>query len=184
MVMFHLLRLLALRLIITPPPSVFVSASCSLPEGDNRICYGSSEEAEPQNVSVAEIQFIARYLRSYQAQRGNPKFYFMNGTGADDCAEWPVTSRGTTAVFAKLVGDAWAAVTFLDIARTLDGGEKGTAEDKSVSLVGCDTDGGQMGVMVNTSDPLYWNDVFLESGLVNKGILIKVVHNNEEYNGE
>lgn len=123
MIIFHLFHLFTLHLLLTTPLfkfSLVVSAasmSCSFPEGNSRICYNtaSSSEAESQNVSVSEIEFIAKYLRSYQAQRGKPKFYFMNGTGADDCAEWPVTSRGRTAVFAKLLGDQYAAVAFLDI---------------------------------------------------------------------
>jgi len=74
---------------------------------------------------------------------------------------------------------------FWIFARTVDGSDqnsKGTADDDddiSNSLVGCGTDGGQMAVLVNASDPLYQSEVFVQSGLVNTGILIKVVRNEE-----
>jgi len=153
-----------------------VKGVCTSPEPARRICYNASG-ATPQNLSMQEVAYTAKYLRFYGSQKGNPAFYFMNGTSADNCAEWLVTSKGATLVLAKLVGRDWAAVTFSDIAATIDGGAQATSEAKAAVLWGCDTAGGQMGVVVNASDPLYNSEDFLKSGLKNTGIIIKIVRN-------
>lgn len=56
---------------------------------------------------------------------------------------------------AKLVGNNTASVTFDDIANTIDGGANSTLEQKAAALHSCDTNGGQVGVEVNTMDPRY-----------------------------
>jgi hypothetical protein len=43
------------------------------------------------------------------------------------------------------------------------------------SILGCDTAGGQMGVVVNATDPLYQSPDFVSGGFVNTGIIMKVV---------
>ncbi|KAL7800723.1 hypothetical protein V8C43DRAFT_302739 [Trichoderma afarasin] len=72
------------------------------------------------------------------------------GTGT-----WLVTTKGGTWVMAKLVGNDTASVTFDDIANTIDGGANSTLEQKAAALHSCDTNGGQVGVEVNTMDHRY-----------------------------
>ncbi len=154
-----------------------VSGECFAPEPARQICY-SAPGATPQNLTVQEIEFTAKYLRNYQATKGNPRFYWFNGTEADNCAEWIVTTKGATMVLAKLVGRSWAAASFIDIAATIDGGEKATEDLKKASLLGgCGTAGGQMGVRFNLTDPLYNSTEFVESGLKSEGIIVKIVRN-------
>jgi hypothetical protein len=152
---------------------------CLFPEPTRQICY-SSPGATPQNLNPKEVDFIARYLRSYQAQmmkEGGSPFWRMPVQDADGCAEWQVTAKGGTWVQAKLVGDDNAAVTFSDIANTIDGGVNATTEVKAKSLANCGTAGGQMGVIINATDPLYKTDEFVKGGFTTKGIIIKLIHN-------
>lgn len=93
---------------------------------------------------------------------------------ADNCAEWQVTTKGGTWALAKLVGDEGAAVTFNDIANTIDGGATPTSEQIAKSLTHCATAGGQMGVIVNATDPLYQSDEFISGGYTNQGIVSKL----------
>ncbi|KAI0418378.1 hypothetical protein F5X98DRAFT_386264 [Xylaria grammica] len=95
---------------------------------------------------------------------------------ADNCAEWQVTTKGGTWALAKLVGDDAAAVTFNDIANTIDGGVSATPAQVAQSLTNCGTAGGQMGVIVNATDPLYSSAEFVDGGYTNQGIVIKLVH--------
>lgn len=70
-----------------------------------------------------------------------------------------------------------SSVLFEDIATTLDGGAgaNGTDAQKAGFIVGCGTDGGSMGVAVNTTSPSYNSTVFQNLYSVTDGILIKVV---------
>ncbi|KAI1373679.1 hypothetical protein F4677DRAFT_448248 [Hypoxylon crocopeplum] len=155
------------------------AAICFFPEPAEQICYNVAG-ATPQNLDVREVAFIAKYLRNYQTQavkQGLSPFWRMTEADADGCAEWQVTTKGGTWALAKLVGDDSAAVTFNDIATTIDGGVTPTAEDVAKSLTNCGTAGGQMGVIVNTTDPLYSSAEFVDGGFTTEGIVIKLVHN-------
>lgn len=154
------------------------AAICLNPEPSRRICYNENG-ATPQNLNMKEVDFIARYLRSYQAQaikEGRSPFWKMSEADADNCAEWQVSTKGKTWAMAKLVGDDSAAVTFNDIANTIDPGANAPVKDKDAALVKCDTAGGQMGVIVNATDPLYQSKEFVDGGFTNQGIVIKLVH--------
>jgi hypothetical protein len=152
------------------------SAFCFAPEPVKRICYNEAG-ATPQNISLKEIAYVAGYLRFYGSQAGNPQFYTMPLPEADNCAEWQVTTKGSTWVMAKLVGDDAASVTFDDIANTIDGGAKATTAQKAAALYGCDINGGQVGVKVNTTDPRYQQEQFKNGTYTNQGIIIKLVRN-------
>ncbi|OPB42769.1 hypothetical protein A0O28_0084050 [Trichoderma guizhouense] len=89
-----------------------------------------------------EIAYVAGYLRFYGSQPGNPQFYTVPWPNADNCIKWQVTTKGSTWVMAKLVGNDTAGVTFDDIANTIDGGAKSTLEQKAAALYSCDTNGG------------------------------------------
>jgi hypothetical protein len=151
-------------------------ATCYNPEPASRICYNSNG-ATPQNVTLQEIQYTAKYLCYYGSQKGSPAFYTMKVKDADDCAEWQVTSKGSTLVLAKLVGNQDAEVTFNDIANTIAGGVNATPDEQQSVLYGCGSAGGQMGVQVNSSDPNYSSPGFINGGFTNQGIVIKIVHN-------
>ncbi|KAK2013596.1 hypothetical protein LZ32DRAFT_691063 [Colletotrichum eremochloae] len=153
--------------------------TCLFPEPEYQICY-DSEGATPQNLDTREVAYVAKYLRAYQDQsvkQGRSPFWKMSFPEADNCAEWQVTTKGGTWVMAKLVGDGAAAVTFYDIANTIHGGATPNDAEKKKSLVNCGTAGGQMGVIINGTDPLYQSKEFVDGGFTNKGIVIKLVHN-------
>ncbi|KAM3517860.1 hypothetical protein MY4038_010234 [Beauveria bassiana] len=126
------------------------SAICLSPEPAKRICYDENG-ATPQNLNMKVVAFIARYLRRLM----------------------PTTK---TWALAKLVGDDSAAVTFEDIANTIDAAVKAGDTDQSEAISGCGTAGGQMGVIVNTNDPLYQSKEFVDGGYTYEGIVIKSVH--------
>jgi hypothetical protein len=89
---------------------------------------------------------------------------------ANNCAKWQVTTKGRTWVLAKLVGNDPAAILFSDIAATIGGL---ALADPSKALLNCSTAGGQMGAIVNESNPFYQAQLF--KGFTNKGIIIKLV---------
>lgn len=154
------------------------SAICFNPEPAKRICYNEAG-GTPQNVNLKEVDYIARYLRNYHSQaikEGRSPFWKMNEADADNCAEWQVTTKGGTWALAKLVGDQSAAVTFNDIANTIDPGANAPAADKDKAIIKCGTAGGQMGVIVNATDPLYKSKEFIDGGYTNEGLVIKLVH--------
>ncbi|KAM3537628.1 hypothetical protein ARSEF1564_009443 [Beauveria bassiana] len=142
------------------------SAICLSPEPAKRICYDENG-ATPQNLNMKEAQAI---------KAGRSPFWKMNEADADNCAEWQVSSKGKTWALAKLVGDDSAAVTFEDIANTIDAAVKAGDTDQSEAINGCGTAGGQMGVIVNTNDPLYQSKEFVDGGYTYEGIVIKLVH--------
>ncbi|KAK3290913.1 uncharacterized protein B0H64DRAFT_410916 [Chaetomium fimeti] len=145
---------------------------CLFPEPERRICY-SEPGATPQDLDVREINFVAEYLRAYQEEilsQGGSPFWKMPLPDADNCGEWQVTSKGSTWVMAKLVGDEPAGVLFADIAATIDGL---TLEDPTTALLNCSTAGGQMGTIVDEANPYYQTQLF--EGFTNKGIIIKLV---------
>jgi hypothetical protein len=150
-------------------------ATCFNPEPDYRICY-NVPGATPQNVKIQEIQFCAKQLR-YDADVLGNKFWTMGLPDADNCGEWQVTTKGSTWILAKLVGDDAASISLHDLANTLDGGVGATKEQIAKSLLGCETAGGQMGVMINATNPVYQEPQFKNGTYTNKGIVIKIVRN-------
>ncbi|KAK8023662.1 hypothetical protein PG993_011728 [Apiospora rasikravindrae] len=146
--------------------------TCYFPEPEKRVCY-SEEGATPQGLDLREVNFTAQYLRAYQEQQlkqGGSPFWKMPLPDADNCGEWQVTSKGSTWVMAKLVGEEPAAVLFSDIAATIDGLG---LEDPSKALLNCSTAGGQMGTIVDEENSYYQTQLF--DGFTNKGIVIKLV---------
>jgi hypothetical protein len=153
------------------------ATTCMAPEPDYRICYNQNG-ATPQNLTMKDVAYSSKYLRYYGQQEGNSPFFTMKVKDADNCAEWQAFTKGSTMVLAKLVGEQDASVTFNDIANTIDGGTQATDADKAKVLWGCDTNGGQMAVVVNATDPLYKSPDYVNGKFVNTGIIIKLVHNN------
>ncbi|OAA62981.1 hypothetical protein ISF_04857 [Cordyceps fumosorosea ARSEF 2679] len=154
------------------------SARCDAPEAERRICYNETG-GTPQDIVPRDVLRAADYLRKYGSDPAHA-FYTMPLPAADRCAEWDVTTYRSVRVLAKLHGQRAAKVTFDDIADTLDGHRgRGRRKQTEAALWGCGSNGGQMAVQVNASDPRYGAEEFKDGSFTNKGILIKVVRNVE-----
>ena len=169
-------------------PLKLQARECLFPEPTRQICY-NTPRATPQNLNPKEVDFVARYLRAYQAEavaNGKFPFFRMPAETADGCAEWQVTAKGGTWVMAKLVGQQSAAVTFSDIANAINGlglvasdeantivggGEVSADDPRLASLFNCGTAGSQMGVIVNGTDPLYESEEFVHGGFTTGALL-------------
>ena len=152
------------------------AATCSTPEPATRICYNETG-ATPQNITLGDISYVAEYLRFTASQDSSSDFYTMSLPAADNCTEWQVTTRGSTWVMAKLVGNVAASVTFDDLANSIDGGTGADNATKAAALYGCDTAGGQMGVVVDADDARYQQAQFTNGTFTNEGIIVKLVRN-------
>jgi hypothetical protein len=152
------------------------AATCSAPEPTARICYNGTG-ATPQNITLGDISYVAEYLRFTASQDSSSDFYTMSLPAANNCTEWQVTTRGSTWVMAKLVGNVAASVTFDDLANSVDGGAGADNVTKAAALYGCDTAGGQMGVVVDTGDARYQQAQFTNGTFTNEGIIVKLVRN-------
>jgi hypothetical protein len=101
---------------------------------------------------------------------------------AVDYAEWQVTkatTKGGAWVIAKLIGNDNAAITFNNIANTMNRGDTDTSAEAVAKqfIINHEMRGGWMGVVVNGADLLYESDEFCERGSTNSSILIKLIHN-------
>lgn len=146
-------------------------AACFTPEPDQRICYNSAG-ATTQNVTLKEVQYTAKYLRYYGGLASSPPFFSMPAVDGDACPEWQVTSKGSTLVLAKFVGEKNGSVTFNDIANTIDGGAAETTDQIASALMGCGTAGGQVCLTPINFPSMSWtifqNIMFLEVRLMAK----------------
>ena len=95
---------------------------------------------------------------------------------SDDAPVMTMKLRKTSAAAALKVGGATQTLTPGNLVgrnppnNTIDGGIDATPEARSQSLMNCSTAGGQMGVIVNTTDSLYEDAEFVEGGYINQGI--------------
>ena len=100
----------------------------------------------------------------------------MLTTDGDDCPEWSLYSHGSVLITAKYLNSAVnSSVLYADIAPTIDGRSAATAAQQAAALIGCGTDGGSEGVLVNTTNPAYNTSTCLAAGYTPQGILVKVV---------
>jgi len=70
-------------------PMKLQARECLFPEPTRQICY-NRDGATPQDLNPKEVDFAARYLRSYQATavaEGGSPFWRMPVKDADGCAE-------------------------------------------------------------------------------------------------
>jgi len=140
-------------------------------------CY-TEANGTPQNVDVADVNFIAKYLRSYGRQIKPGRFFTMNANDTQGCGEWSVYSRRNTLVTIKHIDDTIdSSVLFEDIATAIDGGERATPEEQQKALLGCGVDGGASGVQANLTNPAYSAESYVAAGYKSSGLLVKVVTN-------
>lgn len=152
-----------------------VAAQCDSTEGPNLLCYTAPLNV-PQNVSVADVQYVAEYLRDYGAETLAGRQFTMTAADAPDCAEWTLFSYGTVLATAKHLNTSLnSSVLYSDIANTIDGGADATLIEEVNSIIGCDTTGGSSGVVYNATNPQYLTAAYLADDYTPAGILIKIV---------
>ncbi|KAH6856896.1 hypothetical protein B0I37DRAFT_426488 [Chaetomium sp. MPI-CAGE-AT-0009] len=148
--------------------------TCYETETPAQLCYTAPDNI-PQDVLVDDVLFIASYLRSYGAQIRTGRLFNMAAADAPDCGEWLVYAHGTAQAFAKHIDNTVdSSVLFADIATTIDGGPNANSTQQAAALIGCGTDGGSQGVIVNTAHPTYSGPTY-PAGYTTDGILIKIV---------
>ncbi|KAL6824639.1 hypothetical protein J3E69DRAFT_337167 [Trichoderma sp. SZMC 28015] len=174
---FRIISLALVGTAIAAPKSLVSPRSaqiCDDTETGDLLCYTAPDNT-PQDVAVADVSYVAAYLRAYGAQTKAGRLYSMSAADAPDCAEWTVYSHGTVQVIAKHIDDTVdSSVLYADIANTIDGGTGATAAQQAAALIGCGTDGGSLGVVYNASNPAYSASTY-PTGYTPEGILIKIV---------
>ncbi|OIW25391.1 hypothetical protein CONLIGDRAFT_685237 [Coniochaeta ligniaria NRRL 30616] len=146
--------------------SVASEETCYSSEGGSLLCY-RSPSGEPQTVDVANVSYIAAYLRRYgRTNPCKPGFYTMLAQDTADCAEWTLYTRGSALALAKHVDPAVnTSVLFDDMATTIDGGgDTATDAQKRAAIIGCLSDDGSLGVVVNATNPAYVTEEYVASG--------------------
>ncbi|KAF2993712.1 hypothetical protein E8E14_002230 [Neopestalotiopsis sp. 37M] len=148
------------------------AASCDATEGTELFCYTDSDSV-PQNVDVADIQFVASYLRSYGQQTRDGRQFVMLAADTPNCEEYTLYQRGSVLALGKhLDPSVNSSVLFTDIANTIDGGT-GTA--KTQAIIDCAEAGGSFGVVYNATNAQYNTTAYLSKGYTPEGILVKIV---------
>jgi len=91
--------------------------------------------------------------------------------------DWTLYTYQSALVLAKRIGTTKnSSVLYTDIANTIDGGEASTSASVAASLTGCGADGGSLGVVINSTDPVYSSAAYTAMGYTPDGIIIKIVH--------
>jgi hypothetical protein len=141
-------------------------------ETPDLLCY-SAPDNTPQDVAVADVTYIASYLRAYGAQTKAGRLFTMAAADAPDCGEWVIYAHGTAQAIAKHIDNTVdSSVLFADIANTIDGGTNANATTDA--LISCGTDGGSLGVVYDASNPAYSASTY-PAGYTPAGILVKIV---------
>ena len=152
------------------------AADCYDSETPKLMCY-TAANGTPQNVAVADITYIAGYLRNY-GRKNPPGLWTMPAEAPSDfpnCDEWSVYVRRSALVVAKHIDPTVnSSILFEDIATALDGGEKAPADAAAAAIIGCKTDGGAKGYY-NATNPAYKTLAYNQTYATPAGILIKVV---------
>ncbi|KAI1197902.1 hypothetical protein F5X97DRAFT_324117 [Nemania serpens] len=114
----------------------------------------SSPDGVPQDVTVADIQYVTSYLRSYGAQTKAGRQFTQTAADAPNCDERTLYAHGTVLALAKHLDSAVnSSVLFSDIANTIDGGSGATAAQQAEAIIGCASSGDPLGVVYNASNP-------------------------------
>ncbi len=143
-------------------------------EGAQQVCYGvgggTSQDLDPE-----DIEYAANYLRLLADESSSPPIWNMPSEFR--CSEWsfPLFGAGTVLALVKHINPRTnSGVTYYDLARTIDGGLDGAQRNASL-LGGCGTRGGQLGVLVNLTDPVYQTAEYKASGMKPADLIVKLV---------
>lgn len=150
--------------------AALAGAVCEDNEAPELFCYTDGDSV-PQDVDVADVKYVAAYLRSYGQQTRAGRQFVMKGADTPNCEEWGLYTRGSVLALAKhIVPGVDSSVLFTDIANTIDGGP-----DKIKALVDCAEAGGSFGVAFNASNPQYNTATYRANKYTPNGILVKIV---------
>ncbi|OTA97429.1 hypothetical protein M434DRAFT_7907 [Hypoxylon sp. CO27-5] len=156
-------------------PAALVRRSCG--ETAALVCYGVDGQGTSQDLDLDDISYVAGYLRYLADTAGGSPLWTM--PPEFDCSEWslPVFGAGTVLALAKHINPRTnSSVTYYDIARTIDGGADATPDQVAGSLLGkCGTNGGEVAVNVDTTDPAYSTPEYIASGAKPRDIIVKLV---------
>lgn len=156
-------------------PLNLLAQRTSCGEGADRVCYGAGGGTS-QDLDPEDVEYAALYLRYLADTNSNPVW---NMPSEFDCAEWtlPLFGAGTVLALAKHINPRTnSGVTYHDLARTIDGGEDASDEERAASLLGgCGANGGQLGVIVDLENPAYKTPEYVESGMKPADIIVKLV---------
>lgn len=157
-VYFPTLSLLSLAL-----PNL-AQAACG--ETAAKVCFGA-DGGEPQDILLEDVQYVADYLRYIgEENTGLDAFWTMPAEGFD-CQEWqlPVPSAGTVLPLAKHINPRInSSVLYTDMADTIEN-----------ALLGCDTNGGMVGVVTDPTNAAYNTEEYKATKAKPEGVLIKLV---------
>ncbi|KAH8898659.1 hypothetical protein GQ53DRAFT_816894 [Thozetella sp. PMI_491] len=160
---------------ITASPMLEARQSCG--EGTQHICYGAPD-GQAQNIDPDDLDYLVANIRHVASKDpSKPAFFNMPPNSNRQCEEWTIASEGTVLVLAKHTSAQLnTTVLYQDIANTLDGGEKATAEQKQNSILGCGKNGGQLGLVYDKNNTVYNTDTYKTWKATPSGLVIKVVH--------
>lgn len=163
-------------LALTPPPGAHIQ-TCYEGETSALHCY-NGEGDTPQDVSVEDVAYVGAKLREWGRGADGGRFLTMPAENTPDCAEWSIFTYQSVLALAKHIDpNVHTSVLYEDIARTVDGGESASDEDKAKAIIGCEKSGGSLGVLVNETDPAYHTEDYKRAGYTPQGIIIKIVSN-------
>ncbi|KAK3370415.1 hypothetical protein B0H63DRAFT_564584 [Podospora didyma] len=142
--------------VVGPAIGFFRPMECNQGESAKRLCYTAPENT-PQDVSLADVKYAANYLRSYGRQTKASRLFTMKIVETPGCGEWSLYTRGSVLITAKHVGMAF------------------NSSQQAAALLGCATDGGSLGTIVNATNPAYTPAAYKALNAVSSGLVIKVV---------
>ncbi|KAK0624160.1 hypothetical protein B0T14DRAFT_536748 [Immersiella caudata] len=162
--------------IVLASPALPKRQSCN--EGTQLICYGKPN-GESQKIDPEDLAYVASVVRRHVRRNPtDPPYYHMPPNPNFECEEWSLGAEGTVSVAVKHTSPRLdTAVLLEDVANTIDGGENATPEQISKSLLGCGENGGQVGVLVNTSNPLYSSEAYKAKKTTTSGLIVKAYKN-------
>ncbi|KAH7084075.1 hypothetical protein FB567DRAFT_415622, partial [Paraphoma chrysanthemicola] len=140
-------------------------------------CYGGSSGGTSQNLNTDDISYAGAYVRYLADTAGNPLWTMPSEV---DCSEWslPIYDAGTVLALVKHISPrSNSSISYYDIARTIDGLERDGATKSSTPslLTSCATNGGQLGIVADTTNEVYSSASYKASKAVPSGLIVKLV---------
>jgi len=166
----------------SPTATMLLAPRQACGEGTQHLCYGQPD-GTPQNIDPEDVTYLASKIRfeARKAASANPDstlpvYFNMPANAEFQCEEWSIQREASVLILVKHTSARLnSTVLALDIANTLDGGENATDEQRAKSLLGCGTNGGQMGLVFDASNPAYTGETYKSWKTTPSGLVIKVV---------